>query len=107
MNPLTWQDVRDRGLTYRQLDHWVRSGYLHPIQHGGSGHARTWPQTELQVADLMRRLVDAGLTAGAAAIAARDHVDGRPVVRLAPGIVLAIDTDLLADQERRPAPPRT
>jgi DNA-binding transcriptional MerR regulator len=92
---LTLQDVHDRGLTYRRLDHWTRAGYLHPHQQGGTGNVRAWPQTELQIADLMRRLVEAGLTAGVAAIAARAHHNGRPLVKLAAGVVLAIDTDLL------------
>lgn len=96
---LTLEQVLKNGLTYRRLDHWTRVGYLRPARRGGTGtgHVRQWPQEELQVADLMRRLVDAGLTAGVAAIAARSHLDGRPVVRLAPGITLAIDTDLLED----------
>jgi DNA-binding transcriptional MerR regulator len=95
MKPLTLQDVHNRGLTYRRLDHWARQGWLKPNHDGGTGNWRAWPQTELQIADLMRRLVEAGLTAGVAAIAARAHHNGRPLVRLAAGVVLAIDTDLL------------
>jgi DNA-binding transcriptional MerR regulator len=95
-NHLTLSDVLARGLTYRRLDHWTRAGYLHPHQQGGTGNVRAWPQTELAIADLMRRLVEAGLTAGVAAIAARHHLNGRPLVKLAAGVVLAIDTDLLA-----------
>lgn len=97
---LTLQQVTARNLTYRRLDWWVRVGYLHPHHQGGTGNTRTWPARELQVADLMRRLVEAGLTAGVAAIAARAHLDGRPLVRLAPGLVLAIDTDLLEGTSR-------
>ncbi|MGW4791191.1 MerR family transcriptional regulator [Nonomuraea sp. NPDC004297] len=95
--PLTLQAVLEHGLTYRRLDHWTRAGYLHPAHAGGTGHTREWPQTELQVADLMRRLVDAGLTVDVAALAARAHLGGRPIVKLAPGVVLAIDLDLLAE----------
>jgi DNA-binding transcriptional MerR regulator len=96
MKPLTLQDVHARGLTYRRLDHWTRAGYLHPHHQGGTGNTRTWPAGELAIADLMRRLIDAGLTTGVAAIAARAHHNGRPLVKLAAGVVLAIDTDLLA-----------
>lgn len=96
MKPLTLQDVLDRGLDQRTLEHWIELRYLHPAKLG-RGTPREWPQRELEVADLIRRLVAAGLTAGVAAIAARAHLDGRPVVRLAPGVVLAIDTSILEE----------
>lgn len=91
----TLQQVLDRGLDTRTLAYWIDQQFIHPIPRG-RGNPRHWPARELQVADLMRRLTEAGLTAGAAAIAARNHLDGRPLVRLARGLVLAIDTDLLA-----------
>ncbi|WP_049568695.1 MerR family transcriptional regulator [Nonomuraea sp. SBT364] len=94
---LTLQQVLDRGLTYRRLDHWARQGWLCPAHAGGTGHNRAWPTTELEVADLMRRLIDAGLTAGVAALAAGAHHAGRPIIKLAPGVVLAIDADLLKE----------
>ncbi|HUR74426.1 MAG TPA: MerR family transcriptional regulator [Sporichthya sp.] len=99
MRDLTLQQVLDRGLDQRSLTYWIDQKLIHPIGRG-RGNPRHWPQTELQVADLMRRLVDAGLTAGVAAIAARAHLDGRPLVRLAPGVVLAIDTSILEDVTR-------
>jgi DNA-binding transcriptional MerR regulator len=89
---LTLQDVLDRGLTQRQITHWVDEKLLHPTTHG-RGRPREWPQRELQVADLTRTLLDAGLTLYVAAMAARTHLAGH-AVRLAPGIVLAIDVDL-------------
>jgi DNA-binding transcriptional MerR regulator len=98
---LTLQAVLDRGLTYRRLDHWTTAGYLRPVHRGGTGHNRQWPQNELQVADLMRRLVDAGLTVEVAALAARAHLDGRPLVKLAPGILLTNHTDQLAEAGER------
>ena len=93
---LTLQQVVDRGLTPRTLAYWVDSGFLHPVTHG-RGNPRHWPPRELEVADLMRRLVDAGLTAGVAALTARAAIEERPLIKLAPGIVLAIDTDLLKE----------
>lgn len=95
--PLTLDQVLKRGLTYRQLDHWTRLGWLRPAHTSGTGNARVWSQTELQIADLMRRLTRAGLAVEAAAQAARSHQDGRPLVKLGPGLVLAIDTDLLTE----------
>ncbi|GAA3550586.1 hypothetical protein GCM10022419_033550 [Nonomuraea rosea] len=95
--PLTLDQVLKRGLTYRQLDHWTRRGWLRPAHAGGTGNARVWPAAELQIADLMRRLTRAGLAAAAAAQAARTHQEGRLLVKLGPGLVLAIDTDLLSE----------
>ncbi|MCC5574537.1 MerR family transcriptional regulator [Microtetraspora sp. AC03309] len=84
------------GPTKRQLDFWVRQGYLKPVARGGSGHPREWPRTEKQVAHLMGRLVAAGFTAAAAADVARVAVTvgGDPVnvdVVLAAGLTLTVD----------------
>ncbi|MFI7468193.1 MerR family transcriptional regulator [Nonomuraea sp. NPDC049646] len=89
MPDLTLQEVLDRGLTQRQLNQWVDEKYLHPLARG-RGRPREWPAQELEAADLMRRLLDAGLTLYAAAIAARGHLAGHPT-QLAPGITLTID----------------
>lgn len=36
------------GLSYRQLDHWVRKGYITPeVAAGGSGTRRRWSQTQV------------------------------------------------------------
>lgn len=100
MPDLTLQQVLDRGLTPRQLDYWTEQGLIRPITRG-HGIPRQWPPAELAVADLMRRLVAAGFTAHGAATAARAHLDGRPLVTLGPGLVLAIDTELLAEAGER------
>ncbi|MEU6781465.1 MerR family transcriptional regulator [Nonomuraea angiospora] len=97
MPDLTLQDVYDNGLPAYTLEYWIIRGLLHPIVRG-RGTPREWPAEELQVANLMRRLVDAGLTVDVAALVARAHLDGRPLVKLAPGVVLAIDTDLLTQE---------
>jgi hypothetical protein len=73
------------GATYRQLDYWVRCGYLHegvryaqhtdrPLPEGaiaGSGSTRDWPAAEVEVARRMVRYTRAGLIVGVAAVAAR------------------------------------
>ncbi len=71
------------GLTYRQVDYWVRRGYLRP-EHAtdGSGSVREWPAEELAVGERMGRLVAAGMAPVAAAVAARH--DGP--VEIAPGV---------------------
>jgi hypothetical protein len=58
-------------VTYRQLDHWSRKGWLRPNHKGGSGRVRHWPSEELFVASRMGRLVRAGVVASVAARVAR------------------------------------
>ena len=83
-----------RGVTYRQLDYWVRVGYLHPDHdvpqwratsedYRGTGYARSWPTSEIRVARLMARLVAVGLPPAVAHQVARhggDLGDGIRVV---------------------------
>ncbi len=64
--------VRVSGATARQLDHWVRTGYLRPEGPGGTGNNFHWPAVEVRAAILMKRLVEVGLTPAGAARAARD-----------------------------------
>lgn len=72
--------------TYRQLDTWVRQGYLHPHNNGqGTGNHRYWPPAERRVADLMARLKNAGLDVPTA------HRVARGDRELAPGITITID----------------
>ena len=59
------------GISYRQLDFWVRRGYLRPVHVGGSGTYRQWPDEEVRVAKEMARLVVAGVSPALAARVAR------------------------------------
>lgn len=78
------QELQHEPLTYRQFDHWIRRGYLKPIEPTpGSGNGRWWPPGELAIAARMARLVHAGFRTDAAAnlaradgtyIAASEHV---------------------------------
>lgn len=64
------------GCTYRQLDFWVRCGYLHPARAAtGSGSQRLFTEAEAAVAARLTRLVDAGLLPAAAAKVARSGGD--------------------------------
>jgi len=74
--------IPDIGATYRQLDHWVRSGYLKPNCAGGSGFVREWPKGELRVANTMARLVAAGLPPALAARVARGEREIAPGVKV-------------------------
>lgn len=83
------------GLTYRQLDYWVRKGWLRPARKAnGSGSRRGWTRRELDVAVVMCRLVDAGLKVDIAAIAAREWAKpgwrSRRHVPIAPGITVTV-----------------
>lgn len=77
------------GISYRQLDYWIRRGYLRPAvpRGGGPGHSRQWPAEEIQVALRMSVLVAAGLVPERAASFARS---GWPAAEIAPGVALAI-----------------
>lgn len=62
--------VRYAGISYRQLDHWVRERYLNVAQTG-SGHHRDFAEREAVVAWWVARLAEAGLTHVVAAQIAR------------------------------------
>jgi hypothetical protein len=69
--------LRDAGITYRQVDSWCRNYYLRPWHDGGQGNRREWPTEELEVALLMKRLIDVGILAGQAAGIARQVLKAR------------------------------
>lgn len=58
------------GITYRQVDYWVRKGYV-AATLPGIGYDRSWPRAEAAVVTRMCPLVAAGISPEAAAIAAR------------------------------------
>ncbi|PZF11742.1 hypothetical protein DEI98_06380 [Curtobacterium sp. MCLR17_034] len=67
--------MNEAGISYRQLDVWVRSGYLHPTTTTGEAFAdRVWPEDEALIAIEMGRLTRGGFTVSAAARLARRHV---------------------------------
>lgn len=87
------------GITYRQLDHWVRQGWVKPrflrrngeAAEGGSGYTRDFSEEESRVVLRMGRLVNVGLKAEEAALAARSMVDrDEDWVRLDGGVEISI-----------------
>lgn len=76
---------RELGITYRQLDWWVRLGLLRPLHTGGSGNKREWTRAELEIARLMGQLVRAGMRPAAAERLARSRR-----CELAPGTWLTL-----------------
>lgn len=64
--------LRRVNVSYRQLDYWVRRGWLRPDQTiPGPGNPREWTNDELDVAIRMGKLVRAGIAPDIAAAAAR------------------------------------
>jgi DNA-binding transcriptional MerR regulator len=62
------------GLTYRQVDYWVRAGAVWPsIAARGKGTDRGWTIADVdrlaRIAGVVRRAEDAGLTVGVKAVA--------------------------------------
>jgi DNA-binding transcriptional MerR regulator len=82
---MTLPDLDALRITYRQLDHWTRRGYLHPTRDSPRNN-RHWPPNELAVAERMGRAVRAGLTPYAAHKAARGTTD------LGHGVTVTITT---------------
>lgn len=65
MRVVTTQDiVRTTGLTLRQVDHWVRTGYLKPLDREGAGTGvrREYSMDEFKIAIRMADLVGCGFT---------------------------------------------
>ena len=59
--------------TARQLDHWIRRGYIKlEVPHPGSGNPRVIPPSELKIAKTMVRLTRQGWSVAAAARMARN-----------------------------------
>lgn len=92
--------IAAHGVTYRQLNWWVRQGYLRPANpHPGSGTRRVWSTKELRVGARMAALVAAGLLPRFAAEAARVGSD----IRLTDHVRLVVE---LPD-DAPPAQPET
>ena len=64
------------GVSYRQIDWWMRQGYLN-VTGNGSGTMRNFTNVEKEVARLMGRLVRVGFApksaAGIARVAVEEH----------------------------------
>lgn len=76
------------GISYRQLNHWCKRGWLKPgSAHTGSGNHRWFSGFEVETATYARRLIGVGFTPKYARKYARDLVKGRWVVSLADGLV--------------------
>jgi Bacterial RNA polymerase, alpha chain C terminal domain len=91
--------AREAGISFRQLDHWTRCGYLMPGRewrgrHWGSGSNRTWPAGEMEIARRMGRLTAAGILPRLAASFARNSW---PKGEIMPGIAIEVTDETPAD----------
>ena len=68
-----WAEFVDSGLTYRQYDSWCRSGHIRTVGEAqpGLGIGRRHELGEVEVARIMRRLLDLGFLLTFAARLAR------------------------------------
>lgn len=93
--------VEAAGITYRQLDHWTRAGYLratHPTQPIGTyagpahGYPRSYDADQIPTARLMGQLLRAGFTRLSTVhdVATRLTATGRADVVLDPSARLTI-----------------
>lgn len=101
----TMPDIaRSVGVTYRQLDYWIRKGFLHarsfdwkdnPHDEGGSGFRRELKEGEMAVLELMVRLMKAGLEVNtAASVARRVVLFDLTSISLDGGITITLDKEI-------------
>jgi DNA-binding transcriptional MerR regulator len=63
------------GISYRQLDHWSKEGYLLP--NATEGSQREWPDQEIRIGRMMARLVAIGISPSRAAYYSRAAIVDR------------------------------
>lgn len=103
-DPVTTELMLSLGMSYRKLDYWTRCGWFSPpgerrpeasptpgsAHAPGSGYARRWTFREYMIADLIVRLMDAGLELTRAGMCARLAVDEHvPRITTDKGITIA------------------
>ena len=76
--------IREAGITYRQLDHWVRCGLLAPQVIKGD---RAWAPEAVATASLLGRLTAIGLRLE---FAAKIALSGESRSEIAPGIWIEV-----------------
>jgi MerR HTH family regulatory protein len=78
--------MKRSGATARQIDHWTRSGWIRAADTAhGKGNHRRWPEDEIAVAVIMRRLLATGLPGTVASRVARGELE------IGPGILVFVN----------------
>jgi DNA-binding transcriptional MerR regulator len=88
----SWAVTRQAGISYRQLDHWVRMGWLIPETDLKEHKLRQWSEDEALIAAEMGRLTRAGMKPATAAELARRYVteptaDGKYLIGIGVSII--------------------
>jgi hypothetical protein len=87
------QVARAAGVSYRQVDYWIRAGHVPGRANTGVGYERRWTQRERDNVIFLAVLIRAGLTVAAAARLLEQHlIDGQTVFQLTDGVRLRIET---------------
>jgi DNA-binding transcriptional MerR regulator len=80
------------GITYRQMDYWLRNGYIvrdrDEAVSPGSGMPRHFSQSEAEQFAVIAKLVRCGLRTDVAAVAAKTY-NGAETIRLPGGALLS------------------
>lgn len=94
--------IRRTGLTYRQMDYWVRAGHIpnpENVTYLGSGYPRDWTTAQADYTVALARLVKSGVTLTAASKAMREQaVDG-----IVPEVLRLGDLEIRLARELVPA----
>lgn len=88
-------------LSYRMLDNWTRSGYLHATDQGGTGYPRRWHRDEVGIAAAMVRLGACGIPPATAVRLARS---GPGTTSLCEGLTVTATADLWATPDLPASP---
>lgn len=86
----TGELIKTTGVTGRQLDHWVRRGYIE-ADLPGSGHHRVWPEDQVRRVRNLVRLTNAGVELEVAAAVASQLEEGQTEVDLGGGVTLELE----------------
>lgn len=92
---LTSEDVCTTArISYRQLDYWVRKGYVKPFAMvAGSGTHREFTEEEVNIVRMAARLIRRGFTIPAALDTARAMPVGGGIIDIGEGVRVAIGMD--------------
>jgi DNA-binding transcriptional MerR regulator len=80
-------------ISYRQLDHWTRKGYITPFERDreGQGHEREYPEKQANKARWMGCLVKLGIDVSSAERIARLVVEGENKLYLGHGVTVIVE----------------
>lgn len=96
----TGEVARKLNVTFRQLDYWVRQGWVSPETEGSSNRSiRYWSKADIEKVTLMARMVHAGIDSAKAAkvatvLMANPSDKTRRSIKVGPGVYIVIESDV-------------